>query len=309
MTHYILEFDQFDPVFSVINLPADFVMLRGYSTKYSAISERPAYFTSHYDIASGYVHDSSHVIGVFVTTRPLRLYDLRFIYILVREYIKQRKSNRREVLASIHTLTMAYGLCSFQTQMKLIEKRYATNPNLIKDQLQAMQTYLDHPTGEFNPVEVDGVRIAETSNDAYAVHVLKELFGNTVDGYIVPKLWSPFHIEKTGSKLNAEILLFNPENAGIRLNPNVTRVTPTPIISVLNGHHRLLVFTHYDTTKVWVQRGGDSYKKDPNDYIHKHHSSLARRARRAVAFMKPVDVETDFNRVTPPLLTSPEWPV
>jgi hypothetical protein len=80
----------------------------------------------------------------------------------------------------------------------------------FKEGVKALEAY-------YNPksiIEQSGFRVGETENDGYTMTFLQELFSGVVDGFISPRLFTPFHVEKE-QELNPELIIFNPKNSGI----------------------------------------------------------------------------------------------
>jgi len=288
---HILQYHDFPPVYGKIQLPANSYFYRGYDTKYSAVSDRPAYYTADAEVARGYGGQSSrHRVGLFRTTRPLVLYDIRYISVILREYIRQRKvpetpaerAGDSEIQAGIYTASLALGLCSFSAQAGLIRQRYANalalRDPLVTVPLTAMESYARVPPQGGNPVELEGVRIAEGENDSALVALLANLFTGTeaADGYIAPALKSPYHTEK-GGILNSELLVFNPRSSGIVQVPVASAADIAALDNVREYPIRVLLEATedyhigcYGYAKIYVptQRGGDEprrRRKRPTD--------------------------------------------
>ena len=164
--HIILDFDDFDTVFHNIKIPQNTILLRGYDKAYAAISERPAYFTSNVDVASAY----GNKLGVYVSRKPLKVYDLRFVGAILLDLLSRRKSTSKEVVECIYTLTLSYGLCSFTRQLELFDERYRNVRDKFEAEIRSMTSDLHSPNYRFNtginPVEPKGIRIGETTNDS-----------------------------------------------------------------------------------------------------------------------------------------------
>lgn len=217
---HVLHYDAFHAVYAKIQLPENSHFYRGYDATRAAVSERPAYYAYSADIANGHGAPSdAHRVGLFRTTRPLQLYDLRYIAALLREHIRQRNAARDRngaANAGIHAASLALGLCSFRAQLALFRARYSESLDApeFAERLAAMERYARDPPANANPVELEGVRISEAANDAELVALLSDLFGDEVDGYIAPQLSSPYHAAE-GGYLNAELVIFNPLRSGI----------------------------------------------------------------------------------------------
>jgi hypothetical protein len=218
----------FDPVYGeVITIPPWTVMWRGYDVQYPDISERTMYYSSK-EIASGYVHDSTtHKLGCFMTTRPLRILDLRFMKQILSRMI-QRYRSIPEHLQDFAQLMLSFGLCSLKHQIILVKNRYAgvlqqpdATENVIYKGIQEMEKLLERNT----LLEQTGIRVAETTNDGGTMALLKELLSGHFDGFFSPRLQSAFHIEKNGT-MSPELILFNPKRTGIlQISPHLSDKT------------------------------------------------------------------------------------
>jgi hypothetical protein len=219
ISRYAIDIESFSPTYGAIDLHAGLVLHRGYSTKYPAVGRRPAFFSTNRVMSEAYAEGDDCEIGRFVTTRPLRFYDLRFLKAMLRDIFPQRKSNSRDVIESCNTLALAYGTCSLRRQLELFAMRYPQEADgePEKSMLKFRDFIEVQPTlSGVDPVEAQGIRIAETTNDAEAVLLLREMFGNTIDGYIVPRLYSPYHTEKKNCMMTSEVLTFNPVASDIK---------------------------------------------------------------------------------------------
>jgi hypothetical protein len=205
----ILDLDLDEPFYSIygfITLPIKgFILYRGYSTEYSVVSSRPAYYCS-LKTASDYARNKNCVLTAFTNAKPLKLMDVRFMKDILREMFRTNTKAKQSQLPVI----LSFGLCSLQHQCKLAKARF---PTLIGT--RSMNDLIDSLTENHNEyVEKSGVRIAETTNDAFTMSFLQTLFEGFADGFISPKQYTPFHYEKNYN-LNAEIIIFNPEKSQI----------------------------------------------------------------------------------------------
>jgi hypothetical protein len=214
--------EQYDPLYgSPIILPERTLLWRGYDTRYDAISDRYAYYSAM-DTVMSYAEQPHRELGCFVTTRPLRILDVRFMGNILERIIQTNQADPH--IHDFMSVIISFGLCSLGHQIALLRQRYkdalaAADPGArdLKNSIRAVAaTYL--PT---LVVEQRGVRIAETENDGITMAFLQELFGGgggiappLFDGFISPRLRTPFHTEKDGT-LNPELILFNPKRAGL----------------------------------------------------------------------------------------------
>jgi hypothetical protein len=216
----------FLPVYgSFIQIPKDTIVWRGYDRLYPALSERPAYFGNR-EIAESYARTSdTHELGLFATTKPLRLLDIRFLKVLLNDLLYEYTGD-----AVIRT-TIAFGLCSFYHQLRLMMTLYAESIRKGQDAgFKAMESMLNTNS----MIEQPGVRVAETSNDGWVMTFLGEVFNGITDGFIAPELFSPYQLH-TKNYLHPEIIVFNPVRSGII---QVRSVPQTVDITIQNLIHQ-----------------------------------------------------------------------
>ena len=275
MPPFMVSMESFSPIFATIDFPEDWYFYRGYDPRHPAIGRRPAYYTSQVGIAKSYADQFNTRVGLFKTTKPLRIYDLRFIKHLLMEMLEQRaRPTTPQLRASIMTATLSYGIGSFQNQIELAKQRYSTQ--LTKERFQAMERHLktckNHrgPTWA-NPVEAQGIRIAETNNDAEAIIVLKAIFGSCIDGYIAPKLHSPYHTEKSDGMMNSEIVIFDPVDAGIEYVPDdqaPPNIPQTSVNLLLSQDRPLHIYSLGEPIGIYNGGGASKHK---NETVHDYH--------------------------------------
>jgi hypothetical protein len=199
--------EPFDPLFgSPIKIPEHTVLWRGYDTDYPSVSERPAYFSSK-QVANWYIKDSKYRLGAFITTRPLKILDFRFMKNLLSRLIQMHRSDK--YIDEFAPVMLSFGLCSLGHQIMLLKNRYRMAPDMGAN-ISNMEKY--HRGDAL--IEQAGIRVAETTNDGGVMIFLKELFKDTFDGYISPRMTSYFHIER-GEEIHPELILFNPKDARI----------------------------------------------------------------------------------------------
>ena len=218
-----------------ITIDKNTIIWRSYDTSFPAIGDRFAYYSSK-AIAEEY-KNTTRELGCFVTTRPLKLLDYRFMRVLLSRIISSNSHDKAiQYLASV---MMSFGLCSLGHQINMVKMRYnglnkTTNSyKHIENSIKALTKY--YKPG--NIIEQSGVRIAETTNDAYTMGFLQELFKDTFDGFISPRLYSPFHTEKANSLMSPEMILFNPKDSGIKelIYPKPQNILKIKIADILHN--------------------------------------------------------------------------
>jgi len=188
-----------DTAYGIITIPVNAVFYRGYNPK-CPISSYPSYFGSR-DTAEEYSKLPGRTLGAFRTTKHVKVLDVRFMKHILTELFAENPHND-----SVHATVLAFGLCSLYHQIELLKIRFKSQ---FTEAIEAMKQSVG--SGLFEP---PGIRIAETTNDGEVMAFLAEVFHGFVDGFISPRLETPFHIEKMGF-LNPECILFNPKHAGI----------------------------------------------------------------------------------------------
>ena len=280
MSYKIIDFDTFPIIYGVITIPKNTILYRGFDSNYPAISDRPAYFTSNLLYANSYNTSSKHITGTFITSKEIRLYDLRYIRNILINLFTNRKSNCIDVINTCYTLTLSYGLCSLNRQIELYKERNrdSINIKILKSLENTLTNIKNNPILDFvNPVEAGGYRYAETNNDVYSGLILKQLFttlnNHKIDGYIAPYLFSPFHVEKNNKALNPEILLFEPITSHIKhitrqkqldyINNNMANIHITKLLDNFNEIHFEL--NGFDKITNWLQKGGNNQNSKNSD--------------------------------------------
>jgi hypothetical protein len=155
------------------------------------------------------------------------LLDIRFIRSLLQTFMLSSDGFNAERL----TLALAYGTCTLESQIKLVQQRYRDNLQKIEPRIASMQTFLAARAQSTTPLDVPGIRLADTTNDMEAVMLLKSIFKtSSIDGYIAPRLHSPYQREPprtTAVMASAEcggvmgmhppeLVLFDPASSGLR---------------------------------------------------------------------------------------------
>ena len=210
----------FYPAYGIFELKELFyVYYRGFDPLYPAISERPAYFGTR-SVAEGYARKHGNGIRMFTNSHPLKLIDVRFMKDLLRYLFATHSDGTEDILSTI----LSFGICSLSHQIELAKIRFKSL--LGQPQLETLEKY--YKKGLF---EQEGVRIAETENDAQTMGFLKGLFEGVIDGFVSPQTYSPFHTEKPGNMMVAELIIFNPLRSGIKMIMSPLRIVGKETIS------------------------------------------------------------------------------
>lgn len=220
-------FEDFPIVIGPILIPSNVSFYRGHDQQYPVIGERPQYF-SQKEVASGYLRSNKHKLQQYQTTKYIKVYDIRFIRMILKEILNHHPPYDDDIYSSIHSLTLSLGLCSLQKQIQLIQLRYPKGLIKEKESIQKFaeqlhkSNYTQYPFIA-NIIEPEGIRFAETNNDFETFSILQGLFQNQIDGIISPRLYSPFFIQHQGIS-PPEIIIFNPSKSGISLVENTKNI-------------------------------------------------------------------------------------
>jgi hypothetical protein len=234
--------EHFDPLYgSPIIIPSNTLLWRGYDTKYDPISDRYAYYSSA-DIAMAYAQKQNRELGGFITTRPLKILDLRFMKTILSRIIQTNVNDT--YIDDFFSCMISFGLCSLHHQIKMVEeryKKYIEKNNTVDAQYITRGIEMMRELCNTNRIiEQEGIRVAETTNDGIAITFLQELFKGLYDGFISPRLKTAFHMEKNG-ELTPEMIIFNPKQSRIK---QITRVPHKrvimPIIAFIRDKHQLI---------------------------------------------------------------------
>ena len=295
-----VRFDAFEPAMSPILIPAGCTFMRGYDKRHPFPTHRPAYFTHDVQAAMGYAEQPGHALGHVETMRSLRVLDVRYMCAILRVMFAKRLRVDSESTDAIRTTTLAYGLSSLASQLELYRNRYREalgSPGAagaaLGASMRAMQNYMRTPDvlDEF-PIEVPGIRIAETTNDAFALLVLKQLLKG-IDGYIAPRTRSAFQVEQAGWA-PAELVLFDPLAAGIRVmeideldNLKRSDIRPLELVTLRDAHatmHPVNNGGHLGVGLVWMRGGATASSRAT-------HATRASQARASKTVFDPCGID------------------
>ena len=263
----ILDFEKgFRTIYGgTIDIPPNTIFWRGYDPTYPTISSRPAYYGT-LDTADSYLQRNGHVLGMFTNSKNLRLLDVRFLKALLRQFFESIRDTKglsdmdeKLILAT----TTSFGLCSLGHQIRLLKYMYSQHIQDLKGLPELEKLY--NPKAAF---EAQGVRVAETVNDGHTMAFLKGLFKGIADGFISPRMETPFHIEKSGV-LNPEMIIFDPSASGIQLANQSIDLQKLSVVYIsdfiFSGRYRI-VSLDYKTlhSSFYMSHGGDPREK----YLH-----------------------------------------
>lgn len=276
----LLIIDKFSPVHGIITIPKNCYFIRGCDSNWKSpiIPGRPIYLTCHERVAISYaeLYGKCGEVKWFTNSEPIKLYDIRYIKLLLLEYLsaprktKTTISNPKNFKRLAAWLKCAYGACSLYKQIKLLESIYKDNlasgkQSELYDAVHRMKLYHDtieidsnwnkNDLCECDPIEPLGIRLGETNMDSAMVQILSELFGHKIDGYIAPELCSPF--QKSG-KIHSEIVIFKPENHLKIVDSNsIPELRPENIEDIIRVKFpKLVVSTNEKVVELYTANGG-----------------------------------------------------
>jgi len=259
-----VNFDEFETVFGVVQIPAGIRFLRGACANGPAIGTWPMYFTHRPGVAQGYADECgpSGVVLTYEATRALRLYDLRYMVAVYKDLLGRRTepitgTALREFKEASHRVALSYGTCSLYTQTQILRNMYG---DTMKDAVaRVMRHCNDTMTKDGTPwkdvVEQPGVRIGESTNDRRSVMIMSNIFKGVVDGYICPKLNTPFH--STGY-ISAECVIFDPSTC-MQTVRDSGAARYTHISSFINTNNVLRLYPIANEVVRIYQHGGRYY--------------------------------------------------
>lgn len=193
------------------------------------------------------------------TKSTLKLIDIRKLMHLMKLIIASRKTNNATIKNSISYITMAFGLCSYDKQIKLLEEfsEYIKTYSNSKESLDYFNYCVKNmkeidPSNKLNPIEPEGVRVAETYIDGFVITILKELFNGIYDGFIAPKLISTFHKD---NQTHEEIVIFDPKNK-LEVSPIDIKLEIKPIDDIIKKYYKKYELKSNELRMFIIKHGG-----------------------------------------------------
>lgn len=261
-----LEFSSFDYVDTDIIIPEGVIFYRGVPRNaHAVISDKPIYLANE-RIAKEY---GDKVVQI-QCQKPLRLLDVRKLKNHIRLVITSRVRDTVDTVRAIFFLTIAFGLCSYDKQVQLLQHfldENETTPPVKADFQKRLNVMKNAKTGPLNPLEPEGVRVAETSIDGHVMLILKELYKGLYDGYIAPRLHSPFHAQ---GSTHEEVVVFDPIQSGLFVLEKHVVTKPTQIQDMLHMSYLSFRLSFKDVMVRKMYMGGDptcKYTKDKNAFF------------------------------------------
>lgn len=205
------DFKSFDFIDSWIHLPYNTILYRGIETsipKTKVLRDYPMYLAPEY-IAKFYGN-----VYKLKCKMPIKLMDIRKMIGILKHLLSSLTTIDQDCMNFCATLSMSYGLISYRSQIGALLKYYdhmkaSIKPDMfekIKEKIANMQNY-NFSNQPHNPIEIQGVRTGDVYLNGLSVSLLKELFSDICDGYVAPRLFSPYQEENF---IHEEIVIFDP---------------------------------------------------------------------------------------------------
>lgn len=262
---------------TLIHLPEGCILWRGYETKQPAILSRPSYYGS-YDTAKEYAKMPNRKLGAFKTTTSLRLFDIRFLKAVLQQFFEENaeKQITGDDKHCILATTISFGLCSLSHQLKLMKYAY-------KGSIDTMQRIKDIEKSSklTGIIESPGIRVGETYVDGTSIAFLKEILSGVADGFISPRLKSPYHSEKNGT-INPELILFNPEKAGLQQLSAIPPNLPTKCINGILRESHIITSIYRDQMQSSFYMSGGGKDEPYYPPIEQFNALLTKKDKRAI---------------------------
>lgn len=217
-----LRFSQFPRVWGIITIPENFICYRA-GTKNPVLGNNPRFF-SEYNIAKLYADEDNYYKIYACIINELKLVDLRTLRYLFIEYIGYNDLLfSEEELENINLTKFALGLMSLNDQHIFMTQNLQKYPGL-DFWISKYDTFADvlydiecekNINNDSSQFDIDkneklyssfGQRISDCAIDDKVVAFLKNIFSDTIDGYISPHINSVWH----GFNFPPELCLFTP---------------------------------------------------------------------------------------------------
>jgi hypothetical protein len=191
--------------------------------------------------------------------------DYRKLRNIMRLIVNSRCYNDDFITECVRYFTLALGLCSYKTQVAMLEsfvsqvRAKVKNPEeleFVESRINYMK-HFDITAGQANPFEPEGVRVGETQIDANIMLFLKELLADICDGFIAPRMFSPFHV---GDTTHEEIVIFDPKKAGLKVYDGKLKIEQYHINTLIKS--RCIVLKYRDCFERTINMDGGGGGKD-----------------------------------------------
>jgi hypothetical protein len=270
-----------------IEIPANTLFWRGYDTMFDAVSDKPAYYSSK-KIAYSYSQKDGARLGSFMNSHSLRLIDVRYLKVILRQLLDDIKvkmeyettsknSNKTKLTADdidIMHITASFGVCSLHHQIIILKQLFQERTKSM-DSFKNLVAYYNQES--YPIVEQQGFRIGETEIDAHTMFFLQHFFSEFADGFISPRLLSPYHIEKNGT-MSPEMIIFNPKASGIIEAPTSKEVLEKCQVEYLISKNRPHIILESGNFKTSIYGPKETESKKGGSLItHEHPLNILER--------------------------------
>jgi hypothetical protein len=233
---YRLSFHDFPVTWSPIEIPKDFVIFRASSTDPINVTA-PRWFGNK-EVGMKYVKKIGNDTPIFscVLNEGAKLMDIRALKYVALETMINAEINGSldgEMRIKFENFMVAFGLCSHREQLKFIEEAY--------NKKGAKFPYNYNYDNKLFPVQNLGSRISYGVVDDTAAEFMKILFGNLIDGYIIPNVKTPWH----PTHFNHEICLFNPSQS-LKETARDERHHKLPKIKLVDLLNKVYRYRHFN---------------------------------------------------------------
>jgi hypothetical protein len=227
----ILDFKYFPRLLGeYIFIDKNILIFKSYSSNYGYefIGNRPSYFGERDNIIKNLYFGKK--IGCFSTKKKVKLIDIRYISKIINNLVINNENNKL-IMKGYNKIALSYGLIPLAKQLELYKTKYYSDLyNYYK--YEKMINYYDS----------DGIRIGEINNDVESTFILKEIFEDYCDGFIIPKIFS--HYFSCGYIEN-ELLLFNPHNCLFKVNIMPNNLKSININEILMKYNNDLLIENF----------------------------------------------------------------
>ena len=291
-------FENFDYTDGYIILLPNTIFYRGIPNNIkldNIIQDTPIYLGPE-NIAKMYGEQVYKLISI----DSIRLIDIRKMKSIISIILDTIKTFNNELNVDTMRLMIAFGITIYPHQIKLLEQ-YNNMMNIrlrpeyqkiMHDKIEHMKKY-NFQDVPHNPVMPNGVRIGETITDGYVMLILKELFKDICDGYIAPKLVSPYH---PGNIAHEEIVLFNPKTKISMFNDNNTTISKEPITKIIDNTNTIINI-NYKTINLQIRlvKGGNIFAYEDKNTFFYNKKLVKDGIKRAKRFIKSINIDLKSN--------------
>ena len=266
-----IKFDKFSYTEDDIIIPKNYVFYRGMPKAIpvqNILRDAPLYIASK-DVAK---HYGEQLVAIKVT-KHLRLIDFRKLKNQIRLLLATRPLNLNDAVYNcIFYLTISFGLCSYEGQVKLLEMFLKQNgKDMLKseydDVMLRIQGMRMAPVRDIlSQLEPEGVRVGETFIDAHTMLILREIYSDKYDGFISPRMYSPFHVSGMSHE---EIVIFDPKKVGLDVLPTARGLDLKKyrLDDVLSLSHKQFIVSYKNALSLKVFQTGWGMLSDKNDFF------------------------------------------